>query len=144
MFLATIFFLWAETKSIISAVSNQGCQMAYFQTPSSILGKFWQVLQWKMLVYFKAIWSILRPSGIFFGHLVYWMEIWFIFSVLVCCTKKNLATLFRIPPKRGVEMKPNCKMGDRLASIREKYPKFANMYVAGRICRTGSLSSRSN
>jgi hypothetical protein len=59
------------------------------------------------LVYFIAIWYILLPFGIFCGdlgifyyHLVYFMAIWYIlrsfwytFPVLVCCAKKNLATL---------------------------------------------------
>jgi hypothetical protein len=56
------------------------------------------------LVYFTAIfvaiWSILRPFGIFCGHLVYFVAIWYIlwlfgifFPVLVCFTNKNLATL---------------------------------------------------
>jgi predicted membrane protein len=31
----------------------------------SVWGNFWKVLQWKMLVYFMAIWSILRLFGIF-------------------------------------------------------------------------------
>jgi hypothetical protein len=35
----------------------------------------------------------LRPLEIFYGHLVYFVVIWYIFSVLVFCTKKNLATL---------------------------------------------------
>jgi hypothetical protein len=35
----------------------------------------------------------LRPFYFFYGHLVYCMVIWYIFHVLVCCTKKNLATL---------------------------------------------------
>jgi hypothetical protein len=30
-----------------------------------------RVLQWKMLVYFTAIWSYLSLFGIFCGHLVY-------------------------------------------------------------------------
>jgi hypothetical protein len=38
------------------------------------------------LAYFTAIWYILWLFGIFVGYLVY------IFPVLVCCTKKNLAT----------------------------------------------------
>jgi hypothetical protein len=46
-----------------------------------------------MLSYFMAVWSILQPFGIFCGHLVYFMVIWYIFPVLVCCAKKNLATL---------------------------------------------------
>jgi hypothetical protein len=49
-------------------------------------------------MYFMAIWSILWPFGIFYGHLVY------IFPVLVCCTKENLATLvFRQCTHRRVE-----------------------------------------
>jgi hypothetical protein len=67
----------------------QGCQMVYFQTKNPNLGKFGRVLQWKMLVYFMAIWYILRSFGIVCGVLVY------IFPVLVSCTKKNLATLAR-------------------------------------------------
>jgi hypothetical protein len=51
--------------------------------------KFWRVLQWKMLVYFMAIWSILRPCGIF-------LVIWYIFSCFGLFTKKNMATLVRI------------------------------------------------
>jgi hypothetical protein len=30
--------------------------MVYFQTENPNLGKFWRVLQWKMLVYFMYIW----------------------------------------------------------------------------------------
>jgi hypothetical protein len=58
----------------------QGCQMVYFQTKISNLGKFWKVLQRKMLLHFMAIWSILRPYGIFCCHLVYLKVIWYIFS----------------------------------------------------------------
>jgi hypothetical protein len=54
-----------------------------FRPNIPILGKFWRVLQWKMLVYLIAIWSYLRPFGIFCGHLVclhtYFMVIWNIF-----------------------------------------------------------------
>jgi hypothetical protein len=35
------------------------------------LGKFRKVLQWKMLVFFSAILSILRPDAIWYGHLVH-------------------------------------------------------------------------
>jgi hypothetical protein len=38
------------------------------------------------LVYFTAVGSILWPFDIF-------MVVWYIFPVLVCCAKKNLATL---------------------------------------------------
>jgi hypothetical protein len=66
----------------------QGCQMVCFQTKNSDLGKFWRVLQWKILVYFIAIWSILRPFGIFCGN-----YIGIFFPVWIFWTKKNLATL---------------------------------------------------
>jgi hypothetical protein len=61
--------------------------MAHFQTKNHNLGKFWRVLQWKMLVYFyvhlvyfRAIWSIFGPFGLFLVLLVYFMVIWYIFS----------------------------------------------------------------
>jgi hypothetical protein len=50
--------------------------------------------------YFIAMSYILWPFGIFCGHLVYFVAIWYIlwifgifFHILVCCSKKNLATL---------------------------------------------------
>jgi hypothetical protein len=67
-------------------------------------------------LHFKAIWYILWPFGafcghlgifcghlgifcghlgIFCGHLVY-------FSILVCCTKKNLATLLEVDLKEAL------------------------------------------
>jgi hypothetical protein len=58
---------------------SQGGRMGCFQTKNTYLGKFWRVLQWKLLVYFMAIWSILRPFGIFCGYLVYFMVICYIF-----------------------------------------------------------------
>jgi hypothetical protein len=42
---------------------------------------------------FTAIRCVLCPFGILCDHLLYLMVIWYIFLVLVCCTKKNLATL---------------------------------------------------
>jgi hypothetical protein len=111
---------WQSVSPKAAMDEKQGCQMAYFQTQSPILGKFWRVLQWKILVYFMTIWSILPPFGIYCGYLVYFIVIryilllcvifycylvyfiviWYIlllfgifFPVLVCFTEKNLATL---------------------------------------------------
>jgi hypothetical protein len=67
--------------------------MVCFQTKSPNSGKFWSVLQWKILAYVMAIWSILGPSGIFYGFLLYFKVIWNIIPILVSCSKKNLATL---------------------------------------------------
>jgi hypothetical protein len=85
--------------------------MAYFQTKNTNLGKFLQGLDMEEVgifylpfgvfyghvVYFTAIWCILRPFGVFYCHLVYFMVIWdiyvmfirYFFPVLVCCTKKS-------------------------------------------------------
>jgi hypothetical protein len=69
--------------------------MVYFQTKNTNLGKFWKVLQWKMLVYFMAILVFLRPTVVFHGHLYAFVDIWYIFPNLVFCAKKNLATLVK-------------------------------------------------
>jgi hypothetical protein len=68
-----------EIANIGIGHKRQGCQMAYFKTKNSNLGKFWRVLQWKLLVYFVAIWSILRSFGIFCSHLAYFMVVLYIF-----------------------------------------------------------------
>jgi hypothetical protein len=58
--------------------------MVYFQTKNPHLGKFWRVFQWEMLVYFIAVWSILRAIGIFvanwyfYCHLVYFFPFWYV------------------------------------------------------------------
>jgi hypothetical protein len=67
--------------------------MVCFQTKNPNLDKFWRVLLRKMLVYFIDIWSILWSFGIFYRHFVYFVVIWYVFPVLVFCTKKNPATL---------------------------------------------------
>jgi hypothetical protein len=50
---------------------------------------FWRILQRNIM----SIWSILKLFGIFYGFLVNFMVIWYIFSFLVCCIKKNMASL---------------------------------------------------
>jgi hypothetical protein len=51
---------------------------------------------WKMLIYFMVFWNILLTFWIFYDHWVNLVFIWYIFTVLVSCTNKNLATLHRI------------------------------------------------
>jgi hypothetical protein len=53
--------------------------MVCFQIKNTNLGKFWTVLRWKMLVYFVAIRSIFRSSGIFYGFWAYFKVIWYIY-----------------------------------------------------------------
>jgi hypothetical protein len=57
--------------------------MVYFQTKNPNLGKFLDA----------RCWYILWTFGIFLGHLVYFMVMWYIFPHFP--TKKNLATLVR-------------------------------------------------
>jgi hypothetical protein len=45
-------------------------------------------------IIFWAILSILRPNGIFYGHLVHFVVIWYIFSRSGKFYRENLATLF--------------------------------------------------
>jgi hypothetical protein len=80
LYVCTRFLRGKDLKS-----QERGCQMAYFQNKNPNLGKILSVLQWKMLVYFMAIWSS-------YGHLAYLWQfrvIWYIFHVLVCGTKKK-------------------------------------------------------
>jgi hypothetical protein len=67
-------------KSICILYIQQGCQMVYFQTQNPNLGKFWRVLDGKMLLYLMAIWNVLWTFGIFYDHLVHFVFIWYIFS----------------------------------------------------------------
>jgi hypothetical protein len=68
--------------------------MVNFQTKNPKSGKFRRALQWMMLVYFAAIWFIL------------WLFV--IFSpVLVCCRKKNLATLINKRNFTGLDSQPD-------------------------------------
>jgi hypothetical protein len=67
---------------------NQGCQMAYFQTKNLNLGRYWRVLQWKMLDY-SAIWSILRLFGIVCDHLAYFRVIGYIFFLFLVSIRRK-------------------------------------------------------
>jgi hypothetical protein len=59
----------AERNSVLPV--SQCCQMAYFQTKNPNLGKFWKVLQWKMLVF-------LVPFCLFYGQMLYFVAKWYI------------------------------------------------------------------
>jgi hypothetical protein len=45
-------------QNISRSIQEQGCQMVYFQTKNTNLGKFWRALEWKRLVYSMAIWNV--------------------------------------------------------------------------------------
>jgi hypothetical protein len=48
-----------------------------FKVKNPNLSNFWRFWQWKMLVYFMPMWSLLRPFGLFCGHLVYFLAFWY-------------------------------------------------------------------
>jgi hypothetical protein len=54
--------------------------MVSFPTKNPNLGKFWSASDGKILIYFSAIWNILRIFWIFYDHLVHFVFIWYIFS----------------------------------------------------------------
>jgi hypothetical protein len=62
----------------------------------------WYIFEQKIQIYINFGGScdgrcryILCRFGIFYGHLVYFLFILYIFLILVCCSEKNLATLLR-------------------------------------------------
>jgi hypothetical protein len=58
----------------------QGCQMVYFQTENPNLSKFSRALDWKLLIYFLPIWSIVWTLEIFctfFVDLVHIFRFWY-------------------------------------------------------------------
>jgi hypothetical protein len=68
-----------------------------FQTKNQNFSKFLEGFAIEVFSIFIAVLSILRPNGIFYGRLVHFVVIWYIFPVLVCCTEKNLATPVVLP-----------------------------------------------
>jgi hypothetical protein len=82
------------TRSFLAClILEQGCQMVCFQTKNSDLGKFWRVVRCKTMVYFMDPGFILRSFVIFYGHLVKFVVIWYIFSHFGILYQENLATL---------------------------------------------------
>jgi hypothetical protein len=72
------------------SAATQGCQMVCFQTKNPNFGKFWRVLEWKMMVYFIDSWSILRSFVLVYGHWVQFVVIWYIFSRFgILCQEKS-------------------------------------------------------
>jgi hypothetical protein len=57
----------------------QGCLVVCFPTKNPNLGKILKVSNWKMLIYFMAIWNILWTFGISYDHLAH-----FVFFLFWC------------------------------------------------------------
>jgi hypothetical protein len=72
----------SAASGVLEPTCGQCCQMVSFQTKKNNLGKFWRALDWKMLIYFMAIWNILQTFEVFYDPLVHFVFIWHIFSGL--------------------------------------------------------------
>jgi hypothetical protein len=54
------------------------------------IGYLWRALDRKMLVYIFAILNVLRPFGILYGRLVYFVSVWCIFPRFgILCQEKS-------------------------------------------------------
>jgi hypothetical protein len=53
----------APAVDFVDLSRDQGCQMVSFKTKNTTLGEFWRSLDWKIWIYFMAIWNILRKVG---------------------------------------------------------------------------------
>jgi hypothetical protein len=65
VFISKKFELMEYSFEFFFRANDQGCQMVYFQTKNTNLGKFWRFLKWKMFIYSVVIWNILLPRGSF-------------------------------------------------------------------------------
>jgi hypothetical protein len=78
---AISFEAWVKVEKDLKSLAKTilavaGLPDGIFSNQKTNLAIFWWVLQWKVLVYFMAIWNILLPFAIFYV----WLQIWFIFS----------------------------------------------------------------
>jgi hypothetical protein len=94
---------WSSTKTIINDLLGEvatpephllGNQVVEASTRVAR----WYIFQPKIPIWVNfggscngRCWSILWPFGLFYGHWVNFVAIWYNFTILVCCT--NLATL---------------------------------------------------
>jgi hypothetical protein len=100
------------SKSVSHPVLPDGI---LFMPKNPYLFIFWRALERKLLVYFMVIWNSFRSFGIVNGHWENFVDNWYIPppSVLVCLTKKNLATLLSV----YVKISPEKWTGRFLAQI---------------------------
>jgi hypothetical protein len=59
--------------------------MVFFHNKNPNLGIFYRALEWKMPLYFIALWNYLWPFGTFYwqfgmfsSHLVYFSQFWYV------------------------------------------------------------------
>jgi hypothetical protein len=107
---------------------KQGCQMVYFQTKNPNLGKFWRSMQWKMVDYFIAIWSI-------FCHLVYFIAIWYIlwtFGIFYVYLVYFFLFWYVVPEKSGnLAVSVDRKRKKKKCWVRAEWPDWSKFGLLG-------------
>jgi hypothetical protein len=76
-------------------ILNRVARWFLFKPKILNLGKFWRALDWKILIYFTAIWNILQTFGICYDDFVFLRYIFHRFGLIA---PENLATLIRNTP----------------------------------------------
>jgi hypothetical protein len=96
--------------------------MVYFQTQNPNLFKF-------LAMEDVGIFYVHIPFGIFYGHLIYFGHVGIFSAVLVCCTKKYLATLVCMVTLHGQSRHLFAEGADRLASVQTHLDELPNSRV---------------
>jgi hypothetical protein len=120
----------------LPVAADQVCQMAYFQTKNPDLGKFWRVLQWKMLVFYMAIWVYFIAIWYFCGHYVYlWLfGVFFRYGMVYQAKSGNPAADAKLT--KNEKMSPGRKEAEFLP--------FDKLLFAARKQLTETVSGRSD
>jgi hypothetical protein len=70
---------WIFILEFILVFENRVARWFVFKQKITLWEKIFRGSDWKMLIYFMAIWSILGTFGIFYDHLVHCAFIWYSF-----------------------------------------------------------------
>jgi hypothetical protein len=103
------------STEVHSLPMDQGCQRVSFQTKNSNFGKFWRALGGKMLIFFMAVWNILRRFGIFYEYLVLFVFPWYIFSGFGIMYQEKSGNPAMDPPKYRARVRR--EQGDQIGRI---------------------------
>jgi hypothetical protein len=89
-----------------------------FSFQNSNLGTIRRALELKMLVYLMTILNILLPYGIFYGNLVEFVVIWYIYPILVWLDQEKSGNTVLVHRHIGTELS-----GSLLVAILKRIPR---------------------
>jgi hypothetical protein len=61
---------------ILNCQFTSGLPVGFFSCQKSQIGLLCRAMEWKILVYFTAMWYILYPIGMLCGYLVHFCQFW--------------------------------------------------------------------